>query len=75
VKAASVPKLANSETRHITELIRRLINDSNMNVVLWTLKIISVMAKGLRKHFVFTAKSQFANIIAKFKEKKTQMVD
>lgn len=38
-----------------------------MNVVLWTLKVVAVMSKGLRKHFVFTAKSQFANIIAKFR--------
>lgn len=67
VKAASVPKLANTEFRHISELIRRLINDSNMNVVLWTLKITGVMSKGLRKYFSFTAKAQFFNIIGKFR--------
>ena len=33
------------------------------------------MAKGLRKHFHGIAKAQFFNIIAKFREKKTQMVD
>ena len=75
VKAATVPKLANSETRHITELIRRLINDSNMNVVIWTLKVAAVMAKGLRKYFHGAAKSQFFNVIIKFREKKTQMIE
>lgn len=75
VKAASVPKLANSECRHISELIRRLINDSNFNVVLWTLKIAGVMARGLRKHFAGTAKVHFFTIIGKFREKKTQMVE
>ena len=75
MKAASVPKIANSEFRHITELIRRLINDSNFNVVIWTLKIAAVMAKGLRKYFYSAAKAQFFNIIGKFREKRTQMVD
>ena len=70
-----MPKLANSEFRHITELIRRLINDSNFNVVIWTLKIASAMAKGLRKYFHSSAKAQFFNIISKFKEKRTQMID
>ena len=73
VKAASVPKLANTEYRHITELIRRLINDSNFNVVIWTLKIAGSLAKGLRKFFF--ARTHFLNIISKFREKRTQMVD
>jgi hypothetical protein len=67
--------LANTDNRHIAELIRRLINDSNFNVVLWTLRIIAIMAKGLRRNFFATAKVQFSNIIGKFREKKTQMVD
>ena len=75
VKAAGIPKIANSEFRHITELIRRLINDSNFNVVLWTLKITAVMAKGLRKYFHGSAKAQFFSIIGKLREKRTQMVD
>lgn len=75
VKAASVPKLANGEFRHITELIRRLINDSNFNVVIWSLKIAAVMARGLRKHFHAAAKIHFFNIICKFREKRTQMID
>ena len=75
VKAASVPKLANTEFRNITELFRRLINDSNFNVVIWTLKIAAVMAKGLRKYYASAARAQFFNIIGKFREKRTQMVE
>lgn len=75
VKAASVPKLANSEYRHITELIRRLINDSNFNVVIWTLKIAGALAKGLRKFFFSAARAQFFSIIGKFRQKRTQMVE
>ncbi len=75
VKEASVPKLANTDFRPATEVIRRLINDSNFNVVLWVLKMIGVMSKGLRRPFGPTAKSNFSNIIAKFRDKKTQMID
>ena len=75
VKDASVPKLAQSDFRPITEVIRRLINDSNMNVVLWVLRVTAAMAKGLRRPFYATAKNNFSNIINKFRDKKTQMVE
>lgn len=75
VVAASVPKIANTDFRHIIDLIKRLISDANMNVVLTTLKISSVMAQGLRKNFAPYAKMFFGNIIEKFKDKKTQMID
>ena len=75
INAASVPKLANTEFRHIIDLIKRLISDANMNVVLNTLKIAAVMAQGLRKHFSPYAKMFFGDIIEKFKDKKTQMID
>ena len=75
VNAANVPKLAHTEFRHISEMTRRLINNSNFNVVLWTLKILAVLSKGLRRHFYHTVKSQFANVLAKFRDKKTQMVE
>lgn len=75
VKEASVPKLANTDSRPATEVIRRLINDSNFNVVLWVLKMIGVLSKGLRRPFGPFAKSNFSNILAKFRDKKTQMID
>lgn len=59
----------------MNELIRRLINHSNFNVVLWDLKIMAVLSKGLRRYFAPTVKAQFANVIGKFRDKKTQMVD
>lgn len=33
------------------------------------------MAKGLRRPFASAAKNNFANIIAKFRDKKTQMIE
>jgi len=74
IKEASVIKIANTDFRPVAEVIRRLINDSNFNVVLGVLKMIAVVAKGLRKPFSAVIKSNFSNIIAKFKDKKTQMI-
>lgn len=75
VKAASVPKLANTEFRHISEMIKRLINDSNFNVVIWDLKVLAVMARGLRRNFQYVVKNVFANVLGKFRDKKTQMIE
>lgn len=75
VKEASVPKLANTDFRPATEVIRRLINDSNFNVQLWVLRMIGVLSRGLRRPFAPTAKSNFSNVISKFRDKKTQMAE
>ena len=75
VKDASVPKLAATEFRAVTEVIRRLINDSNFNVVLWVLRMVGAMAKGLRRPFAGAARNNFFNIIGKFRDKKTLMIE
>ena len=75
LNAANVPKIANTEYRHITELIKRLINDSNFNVVLMNLKMLAILSKGIRRPFAPTVKSLFSNVLSKFRDKKTQMVD
>lgn len=74
MKDATVIKIANTDFRPVAEVIRRLINDSNFNVVLWVLKMIGAIAKGLRKPFSGVVKNNFSNIIAKFRDKKTQMI-
>ena len=53
----------------------QLINHSNFNVVLWDLKVMATLSKGLRRYFAPTVKAQFANVIGKFRDKKTQMID
>lgn len=76
INAASVPKILHTtDHRHINEMIRRLINHSNFNVVIWDLKILGVLAKGIRKPFAPMVRSLFSNVISKFREKKTQMID
>lgn len=56
-------------------MMKRLINDSNFNVVLMDLKMIAVLAKGVRRPFAPFVKSIFINVISKFRDKKTQMVE
>lgn len=52
-----------------------MINDSNFNVVLWDLRMIGVLSRGLRRQFYPVAKLMFDQVIAKFRDKKTQMID
>lgn len=54
--------------------MRRLINDSNFNVVLTVIKLAGTLAKGLRKGFSHSAKALFPYITPKFRDKKTQMI-
>lgn len=56
-------------------MIRRLINHSNFNVVIWDLKILGILAKGLRRPFAPVVRSLFMNVLSKFKDKKTLMVE
>ena len=69
-----MPKLANTDFRPATEVIRRLINDSNVSVVGCVLRMIAVMAKGLRRPFAACGKNNFSNIILKFREKNTKII-
>jgi hypothetical protein len=55
-------------------MIKRLINDSNFNVVIWDLKVLAVMSRGLRRNFQYVVKNIFANVLGKFRDKKTQMI-
>ena len=56
-------------------MIKRLINDSNFNVVLWDMKVLAIMSKGLRRHFQYVVKNVFSHVLGKFRDKKTQMID
>lgn len=56
-------------------MIRRLLGDSNFNVVLTALKLTGILAKGLRKNFNQSSKILFPYITPKFRDKKTQMID
>lgn len=56
-------------------MIRRLLTDSNFNVVLNTLKLAGLMAKSLRKFLTHSVKILFPLVLPKFRDKKTQMIE
>lgn len=56
-------------------MTKRLLNDSNFNVVLCSLKLIAALAKGLRKNFAHASKILFPLILPKLRDKKTQMIE
>lgn len=68
VNAATVPRILHTtDHRHINDMVRKLINHSNFHVVIWDLKILATLAKGLRKHFTPVVKSVFSRVICKFR--------
>lgn len=56
-------------------MIRRLLSDSNFNVVLSVIKLAGILARGLRKSFSHQVKILLPMIIPKLRDKKTQMIE
>ena len=73
--AASTPKIAITDHTPVKAMIKRLIKDSNFNVVLWCLRILGALAKGMRRSLMVFIKSIFPDVITKFRDKKTLMID
>jgi hypothetical protein len=51
VKDSSVPKITPGNCSYILAFLKRLLNDSNQNVVICGVKIAGNFAKGMRKGF------------------------
>lgn len=76
LKAASVPKLAaNGTWQPFVSLVKKLLQEANKNVVINALKVYGVLCAGLRKNFAGPAKLLFPQVITKFKEKQTLMIE
>jgi cytoskeleton-associated protein 5 len=71
IREADTPKIVNQSSKSIVGMCKRLLNDSNMQVVIHTIKVIVVLAKGQRKYFEPFAKSLIPLMLQKFKDKKT----
>lgn len=71
---ANYPKIAEKSPAALVGMAKRLINDANVNVMLQTLKMIGLLAKGQRKYFEQYAKQFFPVFLTKLKDKKTQVV-
>ena len=58
--AANVPKIANTDFRHITDMLHKFIKfENNVNILMMTIKLMGALAKGLRKNFSPYAKMFF----------------
>lgn len=75
LKSVNVPKLAAVKYDHIEQLLKRLLNDSNLTISLTAMKIYGLMARGLRKKFKETARSISPLLLQKLSDKKSQVVE
>lgn len=73
-RQADYPKLVDSNILPLAQLAKRLINDSNMQVMLSTIKLVGLLAKGYCRSFEQFAKHFLPILIQKFKDKKTAML-
>lgn len=73
-KEADYPKLAEKSAAEIVGMAKRLINDSNVQVMLQTVKLVGLLAKGQRKYFDNYARQFLPLLLQKFKDKKTQVL-
>ena len=71
---ANFPKLAEKNPGVLVGLAKRLLNDSNVNVLVQAIRLIGYLAKGQKKFFESYAKHFFPVFLAKFKEKKPQVI-
>lgn len=71
---ANYPKLAEKSPIDLVTLAKRLVNDSNLQVMLQAIRLVGLLAKGQRKYFDSFGRQFFPIIIQKFKDKKTQVL-
>ena len=43
--------------------------------MIWDLRVLAAMSRGLRRNFQYVVKNQFSNVLCKFRDKKTQMIN
>ena len=70
-KECDYPKLAEKSAVEIVTMVKRLINDSNVNVMLQAMKLVGLLAKGQRRYFDNYARQFLPVVLQKFKDKKT----
>ncbi|EAR97553.2 hypothetical protein TTHERM_00439010 (macronuclear) [Tetrahymena thermophila SB210] len=75
ITAASQPKVSPSNYMPVVGMIKRLLNDNNSNVQLNSIKLTGCLCKSIRKGFNMGAKQLFDQIIIKFRDKKTLIIE
>ena len=75
IKSFTVPKMHSKDIHHITNFLRRILTDTNVNVMLCGIKLIGLLANGLRKNFNHYSKIFAPLLLIKLKDKKNNIVD
>ncbi|KAL4446462.1 hypothetical protein ABPG74_001203 [Tetrahymena malaccensis] len=75
ITAASQPKVSPGNYMPVVGMIKRLLNDNNSNVQLNSIKLTGCLCKSIRKGFNMGAKQLFDQIIIKFRDKKTLIIE
>lgn len=70
INACDVPKLKPGDFKHLVELFKKFLKDSNVVVAQYAAKAYGALGKGLRESFEAPAKEAFALFIPKLKDRK-----
>ena len=68
IKASTTPKLKEGNHFGIMALCKRLLNDSNVNLSICSVKIMTNLASGIRKPFSGSARNIFGDILIKLRD-------
>ena len=71
---ADVPRLADKPADALVALSKRLLNDSNVQVVTLVIRLLGLLAKGQKNAFEQPAKHFLPLLVLKFRDKKPQIV-
>lgn len=71
---ANFPKLVEENPGFLVQMAKKLMNDSNINVVVQAIRLVGYLAKGQKKYFEGWGKLIAPVLFAKFKDKKPQIV-
>jgi cytoskeleton-associated protein 5 len=72
---SNVPKIKGGDFMGIAKMLKKTIGDSNTVVSSVSVKVCGNLAKGLRKEFEPCCKELLSALIAKFREKKTSVIE
>jgi len=56
-------------------MLKLLLGDSNQSVVILAIRIVKLLAGGLRRQFAQSARQLFAQLLIKFRERKTSLIE
>lgn len=75
LKKSKVKNIVARDCTHFIPLLKRLLNDKNINLLIAGLKMIQNLSKGLKKNFSHCAKNILENVFPKLKDNKPFIVD